>query len=337
MKFNLKKGDTIFLYQFLKASGLYDDYSQIRHEIRRGNVSVNEQVTTNQREELTIGDEVRHKDAHYKIVERPPLPPRDNKTVSRDSSNFRRRDRSESENESSNPFRKKADRSNSRRSFPQKEHHQGDYDRKDAQQSKDNIDNTHDAEIQQISEKKTPNIRHGHVNKWSAAPLKIEEKINADIDEISRYIHQLMIDVGLTISFAESCTGGLIQSMITEHSGSSSYFSGGIVSYSNEAKRSVLNVKNNLLNKFGAVSEEVAIAMVKGVQKLFDTDLAASVTGIAGPTGGTSDKPVGTVFIALINKGQVVCRKLNLSGDRDLIRKKSALEVFKLIKETIIL
>ena len=77
--------------------------------------------------------------------------------------------------------------------------------------------------------------------------------------------------------------------------------------------------------------------MVKGVQKLFDTDLAASVTGIAGPTGGTSDKPVGTVFIALINKGQVVCRKLNLSGDRDLIRKKSALEVFKLIKETIIL
>ena len=76
MKFDLKKGDTILLYQFMKASGLYDDYSQIRHEIRKGNVSVNNQVTTFQREELKIGDEVKHQDKHFKIVERPPLPPR---------------------------------------------------------------------------------------------------------------------------------------------------------------------------------------------------------------------------------------------------------------------
>lgn len=302
MKFNLKKGDTIFLYQFMKASGLYDDYSQIRHEIRTGNVSVNEQVTTNQREELSIGDQVRHKDNHYKIVERLPMERKIVPEENLDRISAIRKERTLS-------------------------------------QQKETIPGTESKQVSVAEETpviiKKENIRHGRLPRWNSAPLKVEDKIASNLQNTSRQLHTILIDSGYTISFAESCTGGMVQEFLTSYSGSSGYLAGGIVSYSNEAKRNILNVKKNILTKFGAVSEETADSMVRGVQKLFDTDIAAAVTGIAGPTGGTKEKPVGTVHLALYIDSKVTYRKLNLSGDRDLIRKKATLELLKFIKESI--
>ncbi len=110
-----------------------------------------------------------------------------------------------------------------------------------------------------------------------------------------------------TLSVAESCTGGLIASRITNISGSSSYFKGGVVAYDNQIKKDFLGVKNETLQTYGAVSSECACEMALGMQKKAETDFALAVTGIAGPTGGTVDKPVGTVFIALATPDDVVC------------------------------
>src|SRR5688572_18085467 len=103
----------------------------------------------------------------------------------------------------------------------------------------------------------------------------------------------------ITLSTAESCTGGLIAHKITDIPGSSEYFMGSIVAYSYEAKASLLNVSWDTLNTKGAVSQETVLEMAHGVRKILGTDIAVSVSGIAGPGGGTSDKPVGTTWIAL--------------------------------------
>ncbi len=105
-----------------------------------------------------------------------------------------------------------------------------------------------------------------------------------------------------TITSAESCTGGLVASMITEISGSSDIFNGSIVTYSNEIKHQELQVKKETLNKYGAVSTQVVEEMLNGVIKKFDADYAIAISGIAGPNGGTKDKPVGTVVIGVIGK-----------------------------------
>ncbi|MEO1289699.1 MAG: nicotinamide-nucleotide amidohydrolase family protein, partial [Chloroflexota bacterium] len=106
----------------------------------------------------------------------------------------------------------------------------------------------------------------------------------------------------LTISAAESCTGGLLLSTLTDISGSSAYVVGGVITYSNEAKQQLVNVQEATLIEHGAVSEATAHEMVVGVCQLFDTDLGISITGIAGPGGGTPEKPVGLVYIAIPNK-----------------------------------
>ena len=104
---------------------------------------------------------------------------------------------------------------------------------------------------------------------------------------------------GLKLSLAESCTGGMIGSMITSVSGASSFFLGSAVTYSNESKERILGVSHDSLVKYGAVSEAVAKEMAEGSLKVYDSDIAASVTGIAGPNGGTPEKPVGTVWICV--------------------------------------
>ena len=104
---------------------------------------------------------------------------------------------------------------------------------------------------------------------------------------------------GFTLSVAESCTGGYISHLFTQHPGSSKVFFGGAVSYSYELKESILGVKSATLKKFGAVSSETATEMVEGALLNFKSDYALAVTGIAGPDGGTPDKPVGTVWIAV--------------------------------------
>jgi nicotinamide-nucleotide amidase len=128
---------------------------------------------------------------------------------------------------------------------------------------------------------------------------------------------------GYTLAVAESCTGGLLGGAITAVNGSSQAFVGGVISYSNDVKINQLGVPKDIIDQYGAVSEECAIAMVNGVQKLMQTDCAISVTGIAGPDGGTAEKPVGTVWLALKNRDIIHTRKLLCSGGRDDVRTRS--------------
>jgi nicotinamide-nucleotide amidase len=124
----------------------------------------------------------------------------------------------------------------------------------------------------------------------------------------------------LTLSLAESCSGGLIAKRITDISGCSRYFSEGVVTYSNAAKMRLLGVSAEILNNCGAVSSECAAAMATGIREASGSDLGLSVTGIAGPDGGSEDKPVGTVFIALAAPDGCVTRRFQFHGARDQIR-----------------
>jgi PncC family amidohydrolase len=121
---------------------------------------------------------------------------------------------------------------------------------------------------------------------------------------------------GLKLATAESCTGGLVSDRITNVSGSSEYFPGGIVAYSYEAKASLLGVSWTTLNSHGAVSEETVLEMARGARKLFDADIAISVSGIAGPTGGTPEKPVGTTWFGLSTNEGEWSRHFIWDGDR---------------------
>jgi nicotinamide-nucleotide amidase len=121
----------------------------------------------------------------------------------------------------------------------------------------------------------------------------------------------------VTLATAESCTGGLLGHRITQVSGSSEYYLGGVVSYNEDAKINLLDVTQETLTKFGAVSEETVKEMALGVRKLFSSDLGMSITGIAGPTGGTEEKPVGLVYIGLSSVKDLIVKKFNFFRDRD--------------------
>lgn len=134
----------------------------------------------------------------------------------------------------------------------------------------------------------------------------------------------LLNEKNMRIATAESCTGGLISQMITSVSGASSVFDCGIVSYSNDIKMRVLGVKLETLEKYGAVSEQTACEMAQGVLKLSGADIAVSVTGIAGPGGGSAEKPVGTVYIGISSSGGTQAKRFLFSGDREAVRKQTA-------------
>lgn len=137
------------------------------------------------------------------------------------------------------------------------------------------------------------------------------------------------------ISTAESCTGGLVASYLTSIPGSSKYFTTGIVSYSNDAKIKLLNVNSKTLDKFGAVSEEVAKEMAIGSLKIANSDIAVSVTGIAGPEGGTKNKPVGMVCFGIATPEEAKSTTHYFSGTRSVIRQKSCEIALKLILSSI--
>jgi len=144
-----------------------------------------------------------------------------------------------------------------------------------------------------------------------------QKEVKSLIDgELIDKVSDLLKKQNLTVATAESCTGGLIAHTLTNISGSSDYFDRGIVSYSNKAKMNLLNVPENLLKKYGAVSEQVAKAMAEGVQKISNVDIGISTTGIAGPTGGTKEKPVGLVYIAISTLEDTVVKKFHFSGER---------------------
>src|SRR4051812_29780179 len=129
-------------------------------------------------------------------------------------------------------------------------------------------------------------------------------------------IGTLLLERGLSITTAESCTGGLVAARITSVSGSSAYFPGGIVSYSNDAKHRLLGVPTLMLERYGAVSVDVALAMARGVRRKMGADIGVATTGIAGPGGATPTKPVGLVYVALAADGVERCRRYVWRGDR---------------------
>ncbi len=153
-------------------------------------------------------------------------------------------------------------------------------------------------------------------------------------DSFAGAVGRTLRDRGLTLGVAESCTGGLVGAMLTSVPGSSDYLLLDAVVYANAAKSSVLGVSDETLRAYGAVSEETATAMARGVLRVSGADLAVSITGIAGPGGGTDEKPVGTVWIAVASKeGAMFARHFRMRGDRDRIRSLSAYTALKLVQK----
>jgi nicotinamide-nucleotide amidase len=143
---------------------------------------------------------------------------------------------------------------------------------------------------------------------------------------------RLLAENKKTLSLAESCTGGLVAKMITDVPGASRYFKAGWVTYSNEAKISDLAVSPELLQNYGAVSEQVAAAMADGARRKAQTDYAVSITGIAGPEGGTEQKPVGLVYIGVASAQDCSVQRFVFSADREFIRLRSALTALNLLR-----
>ncbi len=144
-----------------------------------------------------------------------------------------------------------------------------------------------------------------------------------------------LIENNITLSTAESCTGGSLGKIITSVPGVSGIYGFGFITYANEAKEKILGVKHETLEKHGAVSPETALQMANGARRVSGSDIAVSVTGIAGPGGGTKEKPVGLVYIAISDKTGSEYRKLNLSGNRDEVRAQTCDKVFELVAERI--
>jgi len=170
---------------------------------------------------------------------------------------------------------------------------------------------------------------------------KIQEKLGVAVfasngETMEQVIAKLLTERGETVSTAESCTGGLIARRLTELGGSSKYFMEGAVTYSNEAKVRTLNVSQETLDKFGAVSSETAEEMARGMRERADTDYAISVTGIAGPDGGSEEKPVGTVWFGLADREKVKTIKVVFPGDRYLIRWRSSQAALDLLRRRLI-
>jgi nicotinamide-nucleotide amidase len=170
---------------------------------------------------------------------------------------------------------------------------------------------------------------------------KIADKLGIAVfatngETMEQVIAKLLGDRGETVATAESCTGGLIARRLTELAGSSKFFMEGAVTYSNDAKVRTLNVKQETLDKFGAVSKETAEEMARGMRERADTDYAISVTGIAGPGGGSEEKPVGTVWFGLADRESVKAIKLVFPGDRYLIRWRSSQAALDMLRRRLI-
>jgi nicotinamide-nucleotide amidase len=155
-------------------------------------------------------------------------------------------------------------------------------------------------------------------------------------EELHQVLGSILKEKNYTLSTAESFTGGLISDYITNISGSSEYFEGGITTYSNSGKVMHLGVKKNTLNTFGAVSEQIATEMVIGVKKLFNTDCAISSTGIAGPTGATETKPVGLCYLAAAIDDKIIVRKFNFGKDRRINKERGAFAGMELLRRMLL-
>lgn len=154
----------------------------------------------------------------------------------------------------------------------------------------------------------------------------------ADEESLEEVVGQLLKTQRLTIGLAESCTGGLVGHRLTQVPGSSDYFRGGVVAYANQLKESPLGVPKKMLKKYGAVSPQGAQAMAVGIRRLSESDIGLSITGIAGPTGGTKQKPVGLVYIGLHAQGKSRALRFLFSGDRATIKFKASQTALNLLR-----
>lgn len=146
-------------------------------------------------------------------------------------------------------------------------------------------------------------------------------------------VGKLLKQKGLSLGLAESCTGGLVGHLITNVAGSSAWFKGAVVAYSNDVKQGLLKVSAETLERFGAVSTETAEEMARGALKALGCDVAVSITGIAGPSGGVVDKPVGTVHIAVLDKRRVLVKQVRLEGGRQRIKERAAAEALGALED----
>ncbi|MDQ5828772.1 MAG: competence/damage-inducible protein A [Actinomycetota bacterium] len=156
-----------------------------------------------------------------------------------------------------------------------------------------------------------------------------------DNETLESAVGRLLKERGATLALAESCTGGLLAKRLTDFPGSSAYFKEGLVTYTNESKERLLGVPHDLLLEYGAVSEPVARLMAEGVRKLASSDYGLSITGVAGPDGGTKEKPVGLVFVGLSDAGGTIAERLDLTAwarSREAIRERSANRAFDLLR-----
>ena len=141
--------------------------------------------------------------------------------------------------------------------------------------------------------------------------------------DLTKTLAQILLSRNWTVALAESCTGGLVCATLTELAGSSEWFERGYITYSNEAKTECLDVPTQLIESHGAVSEEVAQAMAEGARINSGSNVAISITGIAGPTGGSAEKPVGTVCFGWATENQTLTKTMHFDGDRQTIRQKA--------------
>ncbi|MBR2972718.1 MAG: competence/damage-inducible protein A [Clostridia bacterium] len=215
------------------------------------------------------------------------------------------------------------------------------------------------AEVSDLMEGENPTVapyaKEGESELRITAMAKTEEEADGLIEPVAKEIYarlgeyiygeddttlvealvKKLIEKKLTISTAESCTGGLIASEITSVAGSSEIFGSGYVTYANSAKMKMLGVKDKTLADHGAVSEQTAKEMAEGARAASGADIAVSVTGIAGPGGGTPEKPVGLVYMALADDKGTIVKKLNLDGSRDKVRARTVKNVLKMVMQRI--
>jgi len=151
---------------------------------------------------------------------------------------------------------------------------------------------------------------------------------------LERVVGDALLAKGARIAVAESCTGGLLGGRLTEVPGSSAWFAGGVIAYDNTVKTRELGVPEHMFAEHGAVSEPVARAMAEGVRQRFGTELGVSITGVAGPDGGSAEKPVGTVAIALAGP-EVRARVFRFAGDRQMIRQQSVLAALEMVRQSL--
>lgn len=167
---------------------------------------------------------------------------------------------------------------------------------------------------------------------------RFEEYIYSTEDEVTleKAVVDLLVANELTVSCAESCTGGMLSARLINVAGVSEVYKSGYITYSNKAKRKILGVKKNLLDKYGAVSKEVAKAMAEGVAEVTKADVAVAITGIAGPDGGTKDKPVGLVYISCNVKGKITVEEYRFTGNRSKVRESSVSAALCLMRKCIL-